>query len=255
MIIFNVKRKIDKYRKKIFAKSRYVAGIILTKITNAVTLHCLGDSHTMVFQTIAERRVWWHTRFQFCIVQGATVTGLANPNSQTQAYPIFQTYLDKVNSTDHLLFCMGEVDCGFVIWYRSQKYGDSVEKQLNMALQNYSQLLNRYIEKGFKNIIVCSAPLPTILDEQDWGEVANKRREVTATLRERTDLTRSFNEKMKEHTQHSGVRYLDFENETLDLETQVVKDCFRNKNRLDHHLDPQALSEVLIPKLFEINYW
>ncbi len=223
-------------------------------IYKPVTLHCIGDSHTMVFENIAHSHCWRNTEFRYCIVQGATATGLANPNSQTQAYPIFHKYLEEVHVADHLLFCLGEVDCGFVIWYRAQKYGESVTILTEQAVQNYTKLTDWCLERGFNNITICSAPLPTILDGQDWGEVANKRKEISATLRERTELTRSFNQYLRSYASSHNIKYLDFEFETLDVEKQVVKDSFRNKNRFDHHLDQKALSDVLIPKLAHHGY-
>jgi hypothetical protein len=240
---------------KLHDGTRSIASKLVTRLSNATALHCLGDSHTMVFEQIAQRRFWWHTRFYFCIVQGATVSGFANPHSQTQADPIFKSYIGKLNAKEHLLFCMGEVDCGFVIWYRAQKYGDSIEAQMDLAVSNYIQLIDWCIARGFQNIILCSSPLPTILDGQVWGEVANKRREVTATLRERTDLTRAFNKKVREYCSSRNIKYLDFEADTLDQDTQVVKNEFRNKNHFDHHLDSHSLSDLLIPKLKKMGYF
>jgi hypothetical protein len=250
-----LKGGVHKHQKSLYARGRHAADIIVAKITNAITLHCLGDSHTRMFEHVARRRFWWHTRFQFCVVKGATTTGLANPISKTRAYPIFQQYLGGINASDHLLFCMGEVDCGFVIWYRAQKYGDSVQAQMELAVRNYTQFVDQCIARGFKNIILCSAPLPTILDDQEWGEVATSRKEVKTSLRARTDLTRAFNQQIKAYCQLNGLQYLDYESETLDPETQVVSDAFRNQDHLDHHLDPQALSDVIIPKLMQMNYW
>ncbi len=93
--------------------------------------------------------------------------GLANPHSQTQAMPIFMEYLHRLNSLDHVVFCLGEVDCGFVIWYRAEKYGTSIMEQFELSLENYFNLIDAYLKELLAaNVIVCSTPLPTIPDHQ-----------------------------------------------------------------------------------------
>ncbi len=231
------------------------ANSFFLRVTHAPKLHCLGDSHVIMFQTVAQCHFWRRTRFAFCVVQGATVTGLANPNSQTQAYPIFQEYLQSISTQDDLLFCLGEVDCGFVIWYRAEKYGEDIESQMTLAIQRYSSLIKEALEMGFRHITVCSAPLPTILDGQDWGEVANKRKEVTASLVERTRLTLDFNSAMRSFALQHGLRHLDLDAIIYDPSIGTLRDEFRNRNRLDHHLDPQRTSKEIVPMLNALGYF
>lgn len=232
----------------------YRSSKFVLRFTNPVNLHCLGDSHVKVFKHMDRQYFWMKTRFQTCIVYGATATGLDNPNSQTKAYSIYRAYLEKLPVTDHLLFCLGEVDCGFVIWYRAQKYGDSVNRQMELALFNYIQLINDCRRMGFEHITLCSVPLPTILDNQDWGDIANQRKEVKATIRERTNLTVQFNRKIREFCRTYHYHFLDFEKDTLDPNTGIVRESFRNADRTNHHLSRKELSEVIVPKLKELGY-
>jgi hypothetical protein len=226
------------------------------RMTGVKTIHCIGDSHTAVFEYVAKSRIWWHTKFSYCIVQGATAMGLANPHSQTQALPIFQEYLQTKHCDDHLILCLGEVDCGFVIWYRAQKYGLTIQEQFETSLRNYLDFVDWCHAQGFSTIAICSVPLPTISDDQDWGEIAtNRRKEIKATLRERTDLTREYNRRLLDYCNKTNVRYLDFESETLDAQTQVIKSYYLNSNPLDHHLEPTRLGELIIARLIEMKYW
>lgn len=180
--------------------------------------------------------------------------GLANPHSKTQAMPIFLEYLDKVGTEEWVLFCLGEVDCGFVIWYRAEKYATPIEEQFEQSLQNYFQLIHRYLEKvPPAQVIVCSVPLPTIGDHQRGkGEVANKRLGIMATQRERTDLTIRYNYELRRFCARIGAQYLDCDQDTLDAEMGVVSAEFLNKNPLDHHLDPEKLAHLVVPKLHRI---
>ncbi|MEK6531618.1 MAG: hypothetical protein AABZ23_03885 [Deltaproteobacteria bacterium] len=219
------------------------------KAAGAPTVHCLGDSHLMVFEYIAKEGLLKHTRLQFCIVQGATAMGIPNPASKTQAGPIFNEYLKKVPLNDYILTCLGEVDCGFVIWYRSKKYDEPVEKQFDLAISNYTNFLSSLMSEGRKNIIICSAPLPTIKDGQTWGEIASMRNEVDATLRQRTDMTLDFNERIRDFSRRNGLVCIDIEQEIMNQDTMLINDKFLNPDMLDHHLHPPLFAEVILQEL------
>lgn len=105
------------------------------------TIHILSDSHGEFFKKVD------FTQFQlqpsFCIVPGATASGLANPNSKTKALPIFKEYLKKnFRRGDIIIVELGEVDCGFTIWLRSQREEISIETQLDQTLDNFEKFLN-----------------------------------------------------------------------------------------------------------------
>jgi hypothetical protein len=74
------------------------------------------------------------------------------------------------------------------------------------AIASYSRFL---LEVAASFEVVCvSTPLPTIQDGNDWGDVANARREVTATLVERTTLTLQFNRQMRAFCTQHHIRYI-----------------------------------------------
>jgi hypothetical protein len=225
------------------------------KITGARTLHCLGDSHTAIFRYISRNYFWFHTRFKFCIVQGATAMGLANPKSKTNAFNIFKDYLKTVAINENLLFCLGEVDCGFVIWYRAQKYNYSVREQFDLSLNNYLEFISHAKQQGFKNFYFCSTPLPTIVDGQNVGSVAELRQEVTATLQERTKLTLEYNQKLRDYSIQEGCSFIDLEKDILDRKTGLIAARFRHPNPLNHHLNEQTIAPLLTSYLKSYGYW
>ena len=101
---------------------------------------------------------------------------------------------------------LGEVYTGFVIWYRAQKYQETVSAMMSKIIATYSEFL---VELKMQFEVVClSAPLPTIRDKNDWGDVANTRREITASQLERTALTLNFNQMMQTFCAQNGIRYL-----------------------------------------------
>lgn len=223
------------------------------RLVSAPVIHCLGDSHVSSYEYVSRSKSLESTLFRFCVVQGATATGLPNPASQTMAGPIFQEYLKKVPLSDYVLTCLGEVDCGFVIWYRSRKYGERVEEQFEKAINNYTAMIVRMIAEGRK-VIVSSTPLPTIKDGQDWGEVASLRREVQATLKERTNLTISFNNKMMAFCSERNLSYINMQSFMLNKETGLIDDRFVNPNIFDHHLNPEPVGEIIVKELRRLGF-
>ena len=208
-------------------------------------LHVFGDSHAVVFREIARRGTLPHTSFDVAIVAGATAVGLANPNSRTRALARFDRIIRTLPERRPLLFMLGEVDCGFVIWWRAQRKRVSPGAELDRSLRHYMNFLERLLRNGRRRIVIAAAPPPTILDGQDWGEVANLRREVTASLRDRTDLTFEYNARLREWSRREGCSFLDYEAEVVDAHTGLVAARFRNPNPLDHHLAAAPFADVM----------
>lgn len=205
----------------------------------------LGDSHTPIFNHPAFINHFPAYLFNVVTVIGATASGLENPNTKTQAYPIFKQAL-KQSSADKVIIMLGEVDTGFVIWYRAHKYQESVKAMTHKATTSY---LNFLLEVSAQFDVVCiSTPLPTIQDDNDWGDVANLRKEVTATQIERTALTLHFNRQMQSLCQQHDINYLMLDDVCLGKNRLVINELL-NKDTNDHHYNPEFYSNLLLDHL------
>jgi hypothetical protein len=205
----------------------------------------LGDSHTPVFNHPEFKVHFPGLDFNVVTVIGATASGLENPNTKTQAYPLFKNAL-KQTSAKKVIVMLGEVDTGFVIWYRAKKYQESVSAMADRAVNSYSRFLQE-VSAHF-DVVCISTPLPTIQDGNDWGEVANARREVTATQVERTALTLQFNRQMQAFCGQQGIRYIMLDDACLG-EDGVVRRELLNRDPKDHHYDPDTYARLLIERL------
>ena len=228
-----------------FIKKKIRALFVLRKI------HFIGDSHTEVFWNM-EFSPWyfWRLTPKIKVVHGATATGLANPNSKTQALGIFENYLKKeVNKDDYVFFQLGEVDCGFAIWYRAEKHGLSIQKQTQLAIDNYTSLILKASAINGKKIIICSAVLPTIQENNNFGEVANLRKEVKANIKERTQLTLEFNKKLRRLADKNHLAFMDLDQSLLNEKTGVIHSKFLHKDSTNHHLDPSSIAKIISKEL------
>jgi hypothetical protein len=205
----------------------------------------LGDSHANVFRNWRFRLAMPRTSFKLCVVGGATVSGLENPNSKTQAGAQFEVALQQHTPT-RIITLLGEVDTGFVIWYRAKKHQQSVESMLDLALTNYARLLESCQARA--HTIVVSAPLPTIQDGQNWGEIANLRRDIDTSLRERTDLTIEFNRRLGQLAATLNCDYLGLDADCLGSDG-LVSQAMLNRDPLDHHYSIAAYSQILAARL------
>lgn len=209
----------------------------------------MGDSHVHLFRAVESSRTLSRTVIRTTIVGGATALGIVNPNSKTDALLTFRKQLRAISKRTFLLLLLGEVDCGFVIWYRAEKYGLSVESQFMKSLQNYEAFVQSLLSEGFYRIIICSAPLPTIVDGQCWGEVALARKDVQATQIERTRLTHAYNSSLEHMCNRLGLRMLRFDNDIRDDRSGLIRADFLSENPLDHHLNPASVAPLLAGKL------
>ena len=92
-----------------------------------------------------------------------------------------------------------------------------------------------------------STPLPTIHDD-DHGEVANLRKEVTATLRERTELTLEFNALIESFCLRQKVVFLSLDDDSSGQDGPVNPELL-SEDPTDHHYDQLKFMELLVPKL------
>ena len=141
---------------------------------------------------------------------------------------------------------LGEVDTGFVIWYRAQKNECDVQDMLDAAVINYQCLLD---EIGNKSKVICiSAPLPTIKDEQNWGDVANLRNKIKTKQLAMTELTIKFNKKIESYCAEKKYFYMNLDRESLS-QKGVLRDIFIHPNPTDHHYNPKYYVEIIVDKL------
>jgi len=205
----------------------------------------LGDSHTEVFKLARFKRCFRRHFFAVTTVGGATASGLENPNSKTQAYQLFR---DAIRGSEARLAIiqLGEVDTGFVIWYRARKYNADVSEMAQRAVDT----LTRFIREVAitHTPVVISAPLPTIGDAVEWGEVAKARSKVTATQRERTALTLEFNREIAAFCADNHYCYISLDEECLGEDGLVSREVI-NPDIRNHHYDQDIYAELLVRKL------
>ncbi|HEY8218725.1 MAG TPA: hypothetical protein VIF86_01360 [Methylobacter sp.] len=114
---------------------------------------------------------------------------------------------------------------------------------MDLAIASYSRFLAE-LKTSFE-VVRISSSLPTIQDGNDWGDVANARREVTASQVERTALTLEFNQTMQQFCAQSGIHYIMLDGLSLG-EHGIVKADLLSNGCSDHNYDPDQYSHLLV---------
>jgi hypothetical protein len=217
-------------------------------------LSVIGDSHAEVFYYIRKQRTLPRTFIEITSVGGATALGLANPNSETNALATFEATLRKVPRDRKTLFMLGEVDCGFLVWYLAQVRGTSVEVEFSRSLARYQAFMSDVLSSGRRRVALATVLPPTVEDYSTWTGLGNARRDVRATLAERTELTTSYNREMRQWAAQHACAYLDLWSETIDPGTGLIAEDWRNPDPLDHHLSNQRLAPLVVAKLRSLRW-
>jgi hypothetical protein len=207
-------------------------------------LQFLGDSHLIAVERAIEQGLFAPYDCRSKRVAGATAVGLRHPTSKTEALVVYRQHLTPCDPDVIPIFQLGEVDCGFVIWIRAQRHGETVSQQLEASLTAYAGFLDEVRAMGYPDVIVTSAVLPTIRDGELDGEIAHLRREVAASHQTRTELTREYNRRLAAICAAAGHHYVDLTPDLLNAATGLIDLRFRHPDTRDHHLDPAAAGPV-----------
>lgn len=204
----------------------------------------IGDSHAKVFEKDIIKNQTPRINWNVVSVVGATLSGLDNPNSKTQALPVFEWAL-SASRYESIVFQLGEVDLGFVIHYRSKFNNVDVDSAFNKALENYKNLILK--AKKQAPVLVMSTCLPTISDDST-GDVANARKEIDIGQLERTRMTLLFNEKIREWCDNNGVLFINLDPFVIGGDGLINKK-FIKKDKADHHYNSREFSKIIIDHL------
>jgi len=220
-----------------------------------------GDSHARIYITEGAAQLQNDIKFDVHHIGGATAQGAVNPNSKTQALNLYRETLEnkknnnnRISLFDYFAIMLGEVDCGFVIWYRAKKYNETIQQQIMLAVNNLEEFLKKDVERYFSNnkIVVIGAPLPTIKDNTDRRFLQGARKEVDASLRERIDCTFEYNKQLAIMAKKNNYHYFDISNETFDQENYCVFPQFLSKDPRDHHFDGPSVAPIFVDKFNDL---
>jgi len=213
----------------------------------------IGDSHCLIWDYIQKQNIFSECEFNVKHVDGATSQGVNNPNSKTCALTKFKEIISLYSSSDYIMISLGEVDCGFAIWYYADHYNVSIEEQLNRSLKSYEDFLLSEVIPVFGNrVILMGSVLPTIEDQTDKRLLVGARSKVETGIVERTSLTIRYNLELEKISASLNLFYIDITRNIYDTVSKKILPLYKHKNPYNHHLDNERSSNLWIQKLTQL---
>lgn len=193
----------------------------------------IGDSHTRIIDYVDRQRLLEGYRLASYDVRGATAAGAGNPRSATGFSKRVSKRLSLASRRHMVVVCLGEVDCGYLIW---QRQNDSVKANVQRSVDGLEKLLTLVCANHPSSLVtMLGAPLP-VLETHEFkdGDLVETRGQVKATVYERQRATVLYNELASSLCARLGIKYAD----TNERERSVDgwPGSIRRPERGDHHL-------------------
>jgi hypothetical protein len=192
----------------------------------------LGDSHVRIFEHWLFLLRMPRTRFEIVHVPGGSVIGILNSKSISGARQRFDAALGA-GRFDRVIVGLGEVDIGFALWGYVKYRRLTREEALDLAVGRYLSFLE--VVAASHRLVVLGACLPTVDRYLDIDDPLHRQRSaVTADRRERTEVTRIFNDRIAAWCRERGIVHLDSAEAALGPDGLVRPDWI-HRDRIDNH--------------------
>ncbi|WP_460604859.1 hypothetical protein [Jatrophihabitans fulvus] len=221
-------------------------GSWVAALTGRRLLVAVGDSHIEPLRDLHDTGALPKTRVRVESVGGATASGIANPNSRTQARPRFERALTLTTRRYSVLACLGEVDAGFLVFA-----GGDPKQRCDAALAKYFTFLDEWVLQRGRTLLVVTVVPPLVEDYATWKGLQGQRRKVDASWQQRSDITRYWNGELERWCAQHDVPLLDLWSRVTDPATGRVLSEYVNDDPRDHHLHRRRHAEQLAALLRE----
>lgn len=228
-------------------RARKTAGYIKPK-EGATHIKVIGDSHTAIFDGYTGDEYF----FDQTRVHGATARGSANPKTKTNSLEQFKAGLSG-KKAEKVIVGLGEVDCGYLIWYRNKHKGISLDQAMQESMDGMFLFIEQEVRTIYEpsEIILMSVIPPIIEDNTNPNFLEGRRADVNPTLDERFELTERWNNELLKRCDELGYTYINFNSKILD-DSNRVKQEYRSLNQWNHHLFESRTIPLVIEDLKEL---
>jgi len=174
-----------------------------SKLFNTCIIYTIGDSHARPFI--------FHAPFLVQHISQATAHNLVKENSTTQSGMFLRLFLSRVDKQRDVVFLIfGEIDARVHIYL---KYGEScktvsIDSLIDETVARYGQAIKNIKEEGFA---VCVHGIPPAASKEFITALP-----FSGKPRERSVISRVFNEKLRSCCESMGVPYIDIQSIASD---------------------------------------
>ncbi len=177
--------------------------ILKSRLFDTCIIHTIGDSHVVPFAY----------RFPYLIhhISQATAHNLGKEKSFTRSSEYLKLFLSKIDKKrDVVMLVFGEIDARVHIYLQYGKSGRnvSIDTLIDRTVDNYGQVIGRIKADGFA---VCVHGIPPAASKEFITALP-----FTGKPRERSEISRKFNQKLRERCESLGAPYIDIQSIASD---------------------------------------
>ncbi|MGA2368098.1 MAG: SGNH/GDSL hydrolase family protein [Dehalococcoidia bacterium] len=177
--------------------------MLKSNLSNSCIVHTIGDSHVVPFTY----------RFPYLIhhISQATAHNLGKEKSFTRSSEYLNLFLSKINKKrDVVMLVFGEIDARVHIYLKYGKSGRtrSIDSLVDETVEKYGEAIGRIKKDGFA---VCVHGIPPAASKEFITALP-----FAGKPRERSEISRKFNLKLKERCEALGVPYIDIQSIASD---------------------------------------
>lgn len=203
-----------------------------------------GDSHSNVFKYANKKQNTY--KFNVCMMSGATSYGVGRTKSSSNSYKTIcdiVTTIKTNNNNKKIIICLGEVDCAFLIWIKSEENNISINNQIKIHIDNLINFINDVLVKKYKysksNIILMGAILPVQQTVHKYNRFKNfeisSKTLIDKSQKLRTRKTIFYNKMLNMQCKKYGYKYMDITNIIIN-KNRVIKKKYKGNPKSNFHL-------------------
>jgi hypothetical protein len=190
----------------------YNAGLVLqARLFGRAIIHVIGDSHLRPFT--------FRSPFLLHHISQATAHNLNKDNSFSRSKQYLNSFLPAIDKRrDVLLLVFGEIDARVHIYLQYEKNNrkTSIGKLLDATVARYGETIGKLKDDGFA---VCVHGLPPAARKDFESELP-----FLGSPEQRSEISREFNEKLKEFCLKSEVVFIDMQSIAADENGFIKKE-------------------------------
>ena len=173
-------------------------------------VHVVGDSHVVPFRGSMP--------FLAHHFGATTAYNLPKKNSSTKSNEQLFKVINKLGKRDIVMLSFGEIDCRIHIYYQHKKSNEkySVSDLIDRTISNYGEVMAQLKERGVNFCVYCVSPAAKVGNEYKYP--------FYGTPEVRSQINRTFNEKLRAFCQKNGYRFIDIYDKVADENGFMLKE-------------------------------
>ncbi len=192
----------------------YAQAFFVSRVLRRRVIFVIGDSHTQIFR--------WERPFVVFALGPATAYNLGNSRSTTGSHDKLFNVLKVVNrERDSVLMVFGEIDARMHVYNQYMKHQASLPYSyfIDKTIEKYGAVLERLSGMGVDFYVHGIPPS----SRQEIAVDASSSIAYYAPRDIRSEISRIFNQRLKDYCEDHGYRYIDIYSRVVDENGQIAE--------------------------------